>query len=1055
MPNGVMTTEVNGSHPTMKDSRDLITSSLLPTPPHDDEEMMIHTIDDVLVERCSSIPDQPLVGYPASSHSAEDYVYYTAKDLDRFANGAIDDLVKQGFQQASGVGSKTKVVAILGVTNLDYIVSIFALSRLGCAVLFLSTRLSAEAYLNLLDKTECHEILCCSSTEKVALSIQKQRPINLYMIPGFSSYGHCGSNSDLILRGTPNASKETAFIIHSSGSTGLPKPIFQSHKACISNYAVSKGYRALLTLPLYHNHGLSTFFRAIFKGKQIALYNASLPLTGGNLLRGLKAVEPESFHSVPYALKLLCEVDGGVAALATCKQVLFGGSSCPDEIGDKLVEGGVNLISHYGATEMGQLMTSERPVGDKAWNYVRPLPNVASYLFFDPLEDGSFECVVLDGLPAKVTSNSDNPPNSFRTSDCFTKHPTILNAWKYLGRIDDRVTLMNGEKVLPIPIEHAIRQSKFVKDVLVVGVGRLLPGLIIVPSDEAQGLDKSQILAAVWPLIEAANRSAEAFSQISKDMVEILDIGTTYPSTDKGTMIRQGCYKHFSAIIDAMYARQESGEAPSGRKLALSIPGIEDFLLSLMRQELGFDEITVDTDFYEAGMDSLQAIKAQSVVKRELDLGNGALGQNAFFDFANIKKLAAHLYGLRTGHHGEEENEIDVMAELIEKYSTFKKSTPTNADVIIITGVTGSLGAYVLSQLMQKESVRRIVCLVRASSPDAAFDRVVATLSAKSLPLTNLSKIRVYPSDLSKPDLGLGGEVVEGLLNTLTKVIHIAWAVNFNIGVRSFEQQHIRGVHNLINLCLSRRGSPAQFYFCSSISAAAGTPLPARISEGPIPELSHAQKMGYARSKLVAERVIQAAAEKTGMVAKVLRVGQIVGDTVTGQWNPTEAIPLMIQSAVTMKALPALDETPSWTPVDIVAQAVLELCGLGTSDKATAYASDPKTVYHVQNPRTFHWTTDLLPALQAAGLDFEVVSQREWIKRLREGEQDPKKNPTVKLVDFYADKYDNDRMSRKGLVFEMHKTEEASPALRGGVELISSGLIKKYVDAWLKVWREG
>lgn len=68
------------------------------------------------------------------------------------------------------------------------------------------------------------------------------------------------------------------------------------------------------------------------------------------------AAEPESFHGVPYALKLLAESDEGIQALAKCKLVLYGGSSCPDELGDKMVDAGVYLVGHYGATEMGQLM---------------------------------------------------------------------------------------------------------------------------------------------------------------------------------------------------------------------------------------------------------------------------------------------------------------------------------------------------------------------------------------------------------------------------------------------------------------------------------------------------------------------------------------------------------------------------------------------------------------------------------------------------------------------------------------------------------------------------
>jgi thioester reductase-like protein len=202
-----------------------------------------------------------------------------------------------------------------------------------------------------------------------------------------------------------------------------------------------------------------------------------------------------------------------------------------------------------------------------------------------------------------------------------------------------------------------------------------------------------------------------------------------------------------------------------------------------------------------------------------------------------------------------------------------------------------------------------IYCLVRASSPSVAHDRVFSTQASKKLgPFPNPSKVICLPADLSRDDLGLDKTVIGRLKKTLTTLIHSAWAVNFNLGVRSFEQQHIKGVYNLINLCLSTSTSrPAQFYFCSSISAAAGTPLPAVIAETHVPELAHAQNMGYARSKLVAERIVKAAGE-TGMVAKVLRVGQIIGDSEYGIWNTTEAIPLMIQSAVTIGALPALEE---------------------------------------------------------------------------------------------------------------------------------------------------
>ncbi|KOC07407.1 hypothetical protein AFLA70_31g004981 [Aspergillus flavus AF70] len=174
---------------------------------------------------------------------------------------------------------------------------------------------------------------------------------------------------------------------------------------------------------------------------------------------------------------------------------------------------------------------------------------------------------------------------------------------------------------------------------------------------------------------------------------------------------------------------------------------------------------------------------------------------------------------------------------------------------------------------------------------------------------------------------------------------------------------------------------------------------------------------------------------------KVLRIGQIVGDTATGYWNPTEAIPLRLRTAKTLGALPALDETPAWLLVDVVARSILELSGIVSNEKAKALAHDPSVVYHVQNSKTFRWTEDLLPALRQAGLKFDILPKREFHR-----------NPTIKLLGFFAEKYDNDAPGRSGLTFAMEKTESASPWLKGGMELIHTGLIKRFVDAWAPLW---
>ncbi len=336
-------------------------------------------------------------------------------------------------------------------------------------------------------------------------------------------------------------------------------------------------------------------------------------------------------------------------------------------------------------------MLSSRPPEDKAWNYVRPISAVKDYLYFEPHGTDTYECVVLDGLPSKVVSNSSDPPNSFHTSDLFSPHSIIPNAWKFLGRSDDRVTLMNGEKVLPLPFEHHMRRNELVKEALVFGIGKAMPGILIVPSDNASGLSKGELFDMIWPSIQSANSRVEGFSQISKEMVEILAVGTDYPQTDKGTMIRAASYKRFAEIVESVYDRFETGsKGENVSKLALGTADLETYLLELFSTSLNLTALTKTTDFFDAGVDSLQAIRIWGSLIRDLDLGSGTLGRNVVFEYPNVEFLAKHIYALRTGAEARQDNEVEAMAELIQKYSKFAQHQPgaeaSNGQIVVSDG---------------------------------------------------------------------------------------------------------------------------------------------------------------------------------------------------------------------------------------------------------------------------------------------------------------------------------------------------------------------------------
>lgn len=246
---------------------------------------------------------------------------------------------------------------------------------------------------------------------------------------------------------------------------------------------------------------------------------------------------------------------------------------------------------------------------------------------------------------------------------------------------------------------------------------------------------------------------------------------------------------------------------------------------------------------------------------------------------------------------------------------------------------------------------------------------------------------------------------------------------------------NLTGAKHLMGLCLSAgRPLPAAFNFCSSVSAVASTPVDEDVVEDIAPSLDYAQNMGYAQSKLVTENIVYRAACQTGMKARTLRVGQIIADTQHGIWNATEAIPLMLQAAQTIGAIPALDESPLWLPVDVVAKAVSEI----------SLSDSPAGTTNVVATRSFHWTRDLLPKLHATNLLFEEIGQREWISRLKTSNPDPVQNPPIKLLDFFAQKYDNDNIVRKGLQYNTQRAQRLSPTL-AAAEILSQELVDKFV----------
>ncbi|KAK7540480.1 putative NRPS-like enzyme [Phyllosticta citribraziliensis] len=1015
------------------------------------------TVDELIRARAKSDPDFSVFAYPWTGTT---YTHYTFRQLDVYAY-RIAKKFAEVLPPRRSASEEPTVVGMLGVSTFDYFVTMLALTKLGHTCLLMSTRIVQEAHSSLIKNTGAQHMVVDANFGDMASALSKEWP-GLQVLPMATradyekpiSEAEAAIDTNL----TPHLDPETlrnqaVWIIHSSGSTSLPKAVPLTHTACMHHYAIGLSVTALILGPLFHVHGKSCTFRGIFNKCKVYQYNAELPITRQGLIDIIKNNDLRILFGVPYALNLLAETEEGIQCLKKFSMVTFGGSPCPDALGDRLVAEDVNLMAYYGATETGMIMSSQRPPEDKVWNYLRPAVDAVPYLRFEAREEGLYELVVLDGWKSKMLTN--RPDGHYNTKDCFVPHPSIPNAWKYYCRIDDTLTLVNSEKANPLQVEGHARQSRFVEHALMFGAGRDRLGLAVVLTKAADNKSRDEILDDVFKVIKPAHDALPAYAKIDRDMVLILPAETQCRCTDKGTVIRQPFYRQFAAEIDAMY-----DEAATGT-LALSEPELRDFVRKQVAALTDKNELSDDADFFALGMDSLQTARLRTALTKNLDIGGQQLGLNVVFDYPSIAALAQHLFSLRTAASSTTEivagipaEKIAEMEAMIERYSTplpppSQTNTSEKGHVVLLTGATGSLGAHIAAQLAALPSVTRVYCLVRAHDAEHASKRLDESFQTRHLKLSDASRAKLAPlsSDLSRDDLGLDADTREQIEQHVSHVLAVGWAVNFTVALRSFEAENVAGVRRLLEIA-SRSARAARFTFASSVSVVGNLAAmqqqatgPLRVDEALPPSTAAALNMGYGQSKLVTEHVcMRAAAQVSSLRSRVLRVGQIVGDMQEGVWNTSEAVPLMLRTAMTLGALPALDDAVRWLPVDDVARAFVEV---GVLEEEA-----PAAVYNVNNPHKIHWTRDLLPMLRECGLKFETVSMVEWLERLRQSEKDPAKNPSIKLLAFWEQQMNGEKKELE-VEWATERVREWSPTM-AKLQATDKGLVQKMIEYFVQ-----
>ncbi|KAF9527250.1 putative aminoadipate reductase [Crepidotus variabilis] len=1032
--------------------------------------------------------------------------------------------------------SNREVIAVVALSDAVLYQAVFiGIMRAGFIPFPMSPRNTAAAIIKLMKESSAHRLLTTRETLKSLVNDIEQQisvtdpeyKISVEEMPSlnilYPKLG-CETIEDAFTpypAGPRLSLNDTLLYLHSSGSTGLPKSIRHSFLAMIhwASFPVVTEIRdhpnpqvkASHAAPCFHTIGVvSQILVPLYGLVPIGVYpptaktSTTQPIIPSpqNIIDHTRRTKSTSLIILPALLQLWAQDPEIVEFLASLDFIIFAGGSLPSRIGDRFAKAGAYLSPVYGATEFGVPVHYFRGSGgDKEWEYFRfcDLINIR----WAPQGDGTFEAHFLSGPTHRVSVENLPDVPGYSSSDIFVQHPTKPQFWKVVGRADDVIVHISGEKTVPAPMEDIMMSSPYLMGVVMFGRERDQAGVLVElkPEYAIDVTDEQQVIKArnlVWPIIEEANKVCPAFSRIFKELILFVSKEKPLPRAGKGSVMRKAALVVYKDEIDEIYARVQAtvkGDAvlpPASWSYDDVQAWLVDQVADIHSTRTNGKIISVSDDIFEQGLDSLSAtilrrrivggLQAQdasassSTAAQKLHNAALQISHLTVYENPSIEKMTQFLFKLVAGNgENPSTNRVDAIEKMIEKYSQGLPSTlpalngnrntkdelSSPGMVVLITGTTGNLGSQLLESLLNNSAVQRVYTLNRSSDTQDIKQRHTERFKDKELAFSLLDDSRVVflEGDTSKDKLGQKDQVYAELLKYVTIIIHNAWRLDFNLSLASFEP-NIRGTRNVIDFARSsNHASSVKVLFTSSIACAMSwDQSKGKYPEEVVPDAKYAIGNGYGESKYVSEQILS----RSGLDTTSFRIGQITGPRDSGAWATTDWVPILVKSSITLGALPSCCGVVSWLPMDAVAQAILDVAF------APHIYGSKYPALNIVHPRPVSWDAvieginDALVNERVLDKKLPIMEFQKWFSRLegKSGMNDTQVQdlPATKLLNFFRPTAEADSLLRQqpqttseaGALtdFSTQKVQTISRAIQ-----ILPSLQSKDATAWVKYWK--
>jgi thioester reductase-like protein len=299
---------------------------------------------------------------------------------------------------------------------------------------------------------------------------------------------------------------------------------------------------------------------------------------------------------------------------------------------------------------------------------------------------------------------------------------------------------------------------------------------------------------------------------------------------------------------------------------------------------------------------------------------------------------------------------------------------------ILLTGATGFLGAFLLTELL-KETKAKIYCLVRAKDEATAYIRVITNLKENFIDYSGYED-RIIPivGDISREYLGLGEAKFYRLAEVIDWVYHNGAMVNFVYDYQRLKATNVDSTIEVIRF--ASFGKSKVIHYISTMTVLEGYfKRNETYDEEQLIELddTHTPEIiGYSKSKWVADKLMQQAIKK-GYQVVIYRPGLIYAHSKTGKINDTDAFTEVVKFALDSGYVSDEGIAYGNGTVDFVSSAIVNL---------SLQKENLNQVFHLNGCQTIDWKqfTDFMSSY---GFNLKVIKWEKWLDNLDKCREHP------------------------------------------------------------------